>query len=61
MAVLESTGGNKQAAANLLGLYRPCLYSYIKRHNLDQRHNPVKETPSELAMGMRATRPHSHC
>ncbi len=33
-AALERTGGNKQAAANLLGLYRPRLYSIIKKYNL---------------------------
>ena len=33
-AALTRTGGNKQAAANLLGIYRPRLYSMIKRHNL---------------------------
>lgn len=33
-AALERTRGNKQAAAALLGLYRPRLYSMIKRHNL---------------------------
>jgi transcriptional regulator with PAS, ATPase and Fis domain len=33
-AALKRTGGNKQAAANLLGLYRPRLYGMIKRHNL---------------------------
>ena len=33
-AALERTKGNKQAAANLLGLYRPRLYSIIKKHNL---------------------------
>lgn len=33
-AVLERTRGNKQAAANLLGLYRPRLYSLIKKHRL---------------------------
>jgi DNA-binding NtrC family response regulator len=27
---LQRTGGNKQAAANLLGIYRPRLYSKIK-------------------------------
>jgi DNA-binding NtrC family response regulator len=35
MAALKRTRGNKQAAANLLGLYRPRLYGMIKRHNLD--------------------------
>ncbi len=34
-AALDRTKGNKQAAAALLGLYRPRLYSMIKRHNLD--------------------------
>jgi DNA-binding NtrC family response regulator len=33
-AALERTRGNKQAAANLLGLYRPRLYSIIKKHHL---------------------------
>jgi two-component system response regulator AtoC len=33
-AALKRTRGNKQAAANLLGIYRPRLYSLIKRHNL---------------------------
>ena len=33
-AALSRTRGNKQAAANLLGIYRPRLYSLIKRHGL---------------------------
>jgi transcriptional regulator with PAS, ATPase and Fis domain len=33
-AALARTRGNKQAAANLLGIYRPRLYSLIKRHKL---------------------------
>jgi DNA-binding NtrC family response regulator len=33
-AALKRTRGNKQAAANLLGIYRPRLYSLIKRPNL---------------------------
>lgn len=36
LAALEKTDGNKQAAANLLGLYRPRLYGMIKRHNINQ-------------------------
>jgi DNA-binding NtrC family response regulator len=36
-AALIRTNGNKQAAANLLGLYRPRLYGMIKRHNLKER------------------------
>ncbi|HMS42214.1 MAG TPA: sigma-54 dependent transcriptional regulator [Pyrinomonadaceae bacterium] len=34
LAALKRTNGNKQAAANLLGLYRPRLYGMIKRHNI---------------------------
>lgn len=37
LAALKRTKGNKQAAANLLGLYRPRLYGMIKRHNLEER------------------------
>ena len=33
-AALARTRGNKQAAANLLGLYRPRLYSIIKKYHL---------------------------
>jgi DNA-binding NtrC family response regulator len=32
---LQRTGGNKQAAANLLGIYRPRLYSKIKKYKID--------------------------
>lgn len=32
-AALRRTNGNKQAAANLLGIYRPRLYGMIKRHS----------------------------
>ena len=32
---LQRTGGNKQAAANLLGIYRPRLYSKIKKYSID--------------------------
>lgn len=35
LAALKRTNGNKQAAANLLGLYRPRLYGMIKRHSLE--------------------------
>ncbi len=37
LAALQRTNGNKQAAANLLGLYRPRLYGMIKRHNLKEK------------------------
>lgn len=32
---LRRTGGNKQAAANLLGIYRPRLYSKIRKYGID--------------------------
>lgn len=35
LAALQKTKQNKQAAAHLLGVYRPRLYGMIKRHNLD--------------------------
>jgi transcriptional regulator with PAS, ATPase and Fis domain len=31
---LERTGGNKQKAANLLGIYRPRLYSKIRKYGI---------------------------
>ncbi len=34
---LESTRWNKQAAAALLGLRRPTLYSKMRKHNIPQR------------------------
>ena len=34
---LESTRWNKQAAAVILGLRRPTLYSRMRRHNIPQR------------------------
>jgi len=37
LAALKRTKGNKQAAAQLLGLYRPRLYGMIKRHNLEDK------------------------
>ncbi|HTK36859.1 MAG TPA: sigma-54 dependent transcriptional regulator [Pyrinomonadaceae bacterium] len=36
-AALRRTKGNKQAAANLLGLYRPRLYGMIKRHKIEEK------------------------
>ncbi len=33
---LVRTKGNKQAAANALGIYRPRLYSKIKKYNLTE-------------------------
>ena len=46
-AALKRTKGNKQAAANLLGLYRPRLYSMIKKHNLMNSSQQTQERSSE--------------
>lgn len=43
-ATLERTKGNKQAAAQLLGLYRPRLYNLIRKHNLGEH---LIDDPSE--------------
>jgi DNA-binding NtrC family response regulator len=37
LKALESTGWNKQAAAALLGLRRPTLYSKMRKHGIPQR------------------------
>ena len=37
LAALEATRWNKQAAAALLGLRRPTLYSKMRKHNIPQR------------------------
>jgi DNA-binding NtrC family response regulator len=37
LRALESTGWNKQAAAAVLGLRRPTLYSKMRRHGIPQR------------------------
>ena len=34
---LRTTGWNKQAAARLLGLHRPTLYSKMRKHGIPQR------------------------
>jgi two-component system, NtrC family, response regulator AtoC len=36
LAALQRTRGNKQAAANLLGIYRPRLYGILKRHKIEE-------------------------
>jgi DNA-binding NtrC family response regulator len=46
-AALDRTKGNKQAAANLLGVYRPRLYSMIKKHNLGDLGDVADEVEEE--------------
>ncbi|MGH9933016.1 MAG: helix-turn-helix domain-containing protein, partial [Pyrinomonadaceae bacterium] len=38
---LQRTGGNKQAAANLLGIYRPRLYSKIRKYQIEVNPRPA--------------------
>jgi DNA-binding NtrC family response regulator len=45
---LRHTGGNKLEAAQMLGVYRPTLYSKIKRHAIDVR-RCVAENPARAA------------
>ena len=45
-AALERTRGNKQAAANLLGVYRPRLYHMLRKHNLHQPSSEEETPPS---------------
>jgi hypothetical protein len=46
-AALERTRGNKQAAANLLGLYRPRLYTLLRKHNLGSTIREIDRYPTE--------------
>jgi DNA-binding NtrC family response regulator len=39
-AALDRTGGNKQAAAQMLGVYRPRLYSMLRKYNLIEADDP---------------------
>jgi DNA-binding NtrC family response regulator len=50
-AALERTKGNKQAAANLLGVYRPRLYSMIKKHNLGSADEEAEESQEMSVAG----------
>lgn len=47
LRALEKTGGNKRAAASLLGLYRPTLYSKLRKYGLFSSGGDVGETPDE--------------
>jgi DNA-binding NtrC family response regulator len=46
-AALERTKGNKQAAANLLGVYRPRLYHMLRKHKMHQPQNTDQEEAFE--------------
>ena len=43
LKALDQTGWNKQAAAALLGLRRPTLYSKLRKHRIPQRPGRLPE------------------
>jgi transcriptional regulator with PAS, ATPase and Fis domain len=45
-AALQRTNGNKQAAADLLGIYRPRLYNILKRHHANSEAAAAAESES---------------
>jgi len=47
-AALERTHGNKQAAANLLGIYRPRLYHMLRKHGEKQGKAEKEPEDAEL-------------
>ncbi len=48
-AAVERTHGNKQAAANLLGIYRPRLYNLLKQSGTQTVETPLPASSSELS------------
>ncbi len=49
-AALKRTHGNKQAASNLLGVYRPRLYNLLKKHSLTNFNSEVDYVSVETAL-----------
>ena len=59
MAVLQTlqrTNWNKQEAAQILGLYRPTLYSKIKKHHIKDPRAPVRARRRSLRRVQRVQR-----
>jgi DNA-binding NtrC family response regulator len=52
---LERTGWNKQEAAHVLGLYRPTLYSKMKKYDIRDPTRQRRRSPSEGARGYQAS------
>jgi transcriptional regulator with PAS, ATPase and Fis domain len=46
---LEETRGNKRAAAALLGIYRPTLYSKLRKYGIIEPQAPTRERTSSAA------------
>jgi len=41
LQTLQRTNWNKQEAASILGLYRPTLYSKMRRHDINDPRSPA--------------------
>src|SRR5262249_23620196 len=48
-AAVERTSGNKQAAANLLGIYRPRLYNLLKKLNASAEDSEEESAHTDAA------------
>jgi hypothetical protein len=46
LQTLQRTNWNKQEAAQILGLYRPTLYSKMKKHDIRDAGKSARATPS---------------
>ena len=48
---LQRTSWNKQEAARILGLYRPTLYSKMRRHGIEDPRRPTQTLSGQMASG----------
>ncbi len=44
LETLEQTSWNKRRAANILGLYRPTLYSKLRKHHINPQHGTARRS-----------------
>jgi DNA-binding NtrC family response regulator len=50
LQTLERTRWNKRKAATILGVYRPTLYSKLKKHNLTEKGEPFDRAVTRKAV-----------
>jgi len=55
LQTLQRTNWNKQEAAQILGLYRPTLYSKMKKHDIRDAGKSARATPSSPPTSTAAT------